>query len=458
MTRCAAALAALALGPLGSLGCHKAAPEAPVESDAGAIEVPLAISTVEPGAPEPGALPARCSRTEAAPALGVGAGVEVGDALAFPGGVAVALVHPSPAGRAAAIALLKDDATAPRVVDLGPTLGDAPAPRMAWRGGEVVAAAYAAASDDGRAIAVSSIAPSGADKAPRPPLRVPQRRGESLSFDLAVTGADGLLVWDDVDVDAKASPVNGSKTSPEPRGVVKAAPFTRDQAASARDVSPPESDADRARVVPSGAGFDVLWIASTPEPPAADAAGPAVEATGEARAFGWIELVAVDAHGVPQGPVRRLTSPTGHVSAYDVRPMRAAGEVGPAGLLVVARDDGEASDGSGGTLVRVRVRGAENAVDDAPLPTAGLGRGAPSFAGDALFWIGKDEQARLLALAPDGEPLGRPSLEGALDDAQPLLFLGPSLAAPEAGAPPSRMLVAAPSNPAGPLRLFTCGP
>ena len=68
-------------------------------------------------------------------------------------------------------------------------------------------------------------------------------------------------------------------------------------------------------------------------------------------------MVHVDGQGAAIGPVRRLTSPAGHVSAYDVEARDPpAGSATPS-ILVVARDDGEAVDGSGGALLRVRVTG-----------------------------------------------------------------------------------------------------
>ena len=76
------------------------------------------------------------------------------------------------------------------------------------------------------------------------------------------------------------------------------------------------------------------------------------------------------------GPRARLTPAAGHVSAFDAALL--ARRARHATLLVVARDDGEAVDGSGGTLLRVRVR--EDGVDPPlALPGDGLGRGAPTL-------------------------------------------------------------------------------
>jgi hypothetical protein len=217
--------------------------------------------------------------------------------------------------------------------------------------------------------------------------------------------------------------------------------------AQAHDASPSDSDAELPRIVPSGSGFVIVWIAHRPDPAAVDASA-AFEATSEGRSFGWLEMVTVDEHGIPSAAVRHLTPTTGHVSAYDVR---VVGE-GPSSVMwMVARDDGEAVDGSGGSLIRIRVTG--EAVDPpVDLPTDGLGRGAPAFVEASppestawVTWVGHNEQLRLLALDSSGAPSGLTSREDAIESARPLLFLsrGERLvvaATPEAAPPPEREL------------------
>lgn len=444
--------------------CHRPAGESPSGASPALAE---AASEVASDA-EPVLLPARCQRTETK--FGFDAGpnltdLEIGDAVAYPGGYAVGLVHRMAAGRVAAVALLRPDPIGlTRVLDLAPTLGDAPPPRIGWRQGELVAAAYvrpqtakSVAPDGGhpgdptRDVAIFSIAGIGgsaADAVIAAPLSVSQRRDDSLALNLAFAGPAGLLVWDEA--------------TSAPRGVVKAAAFSKGQVGPSHDVSPPDSDAELPRVVPAGAGFFVVWIARRPEPVVGLDAS-AAEATGEARSYGWLETVPVDARGEATGPVRRLTPAAGHVSAYDVEAREAGdGEAAPT-LFVVARDDGEAVDGSGGSLLRVRVRG-DGVESPLALPTDGLGRGAPSFVSSlasplvALAWVGKDEQARLIPLDSTGAPAGPPSAEEGLNDARPLLFLsGSAVGGPADGAGWStQVLASTPSDPAAQLRIFSC--
>ncbi|HEY8040688.1 MAG TPA: hypothetical protein VIF15_12875 [Polyangiaceae bacterium] len=404
--------------------------------DAGSHASPIEAG---PLAAAPLLVPARCHPAEGGFAVEPhDDALEIGDAIGYPKGVAVGLVHRTTAGRVAAVALLPADESALRVIDLGPTLGDAPPPRLAWRGRDLIAAAFALPSPGARAetqreLALHVLGRGGED---RPLLSILQQRDDSLAFDVAwVDPSGGIAAWDE------------DTAGPTPRGVVRLAALAPDGHASpTRDASPVDSDAEMPRVMPAGSGFFVLWLARRPEAPATGDASSDLEATGEARAYSWLEMVAIDAHGAPGGAVRRLTPTSGHVSAYDVQML--PGEARPT-ALVVARDDGEAIDGSGGVLLRVRARedGAEPPV---ALPGDGLGRGAPTLV-DApapwLAWVGPHEELRLLPLDAAGAPFAPPSAEPGLEESRPLLVLRGST-----------MLVARPEDAAAQLRPFACGP
>lgn len=432
------------------IGCHRAPPPAGAASDAGAE--PEAAEAL----PQPPAVvgPARCRATDGGASVFDGGAVDLdlGDAIPFADGVAIALAHRTSGDRVAAIALLHPDALArpARVIDLGPTLGDAPPPRLAVRSGELVAAFHGAPPRTAgaaernvaglvRSLVVDTVA---ADGSVAPLFSVDEQRDDSLASDLASAGDHGLIVWDEA--------------TREPRGVIRGVAFAgRQKAAASVELSPRESDAELPRVVPFGKGFAVAWIARGPEAPSSPPDGSDLEVTGEPRTRGWLELLLVDEHGVAVGPVRRLTSPGGHVTAYDVRvagPSTAAVAPGASReaqpmLLLVVRDDGEAVDGSGGTLLRVRAF-----VDSAEPPVAfvtdGLGRGAPTLVdGDPawLAWVGAGEQLRLLPLDPVGAPTGLPSAEEGMDEARPVLAF-----------PSGRLLLETPSDAARQLRTFAC--
>jgi hypothetical protein len=231
------------------------------------------------------------------------------------------------------------------------------------------------------------------------------------------------VVWDE------------TATTGAPRGVIRGVLRSGDREEPARDLSASESDAEEPRVLPNGAGFVVFWLArrpehgSGPERSTADSAGsasPAAEVTAEARAFSWLEMVAIDASGAQEQPVRRLTPTTGHVSAYDVAVTTEEAHSTSA-IVVVARDDGEAVDGSGGALLRVRV--GDNAADAVvELPTDGLGRGVPTLLGGPphlldVTWIDQHERLRLAPLDSSGAPAGPTSVEDGLGESRLLLRL-----------------------------------
>jgi hypothetical protein len=416
----------------------------------------LVVGAASAAAAHPPVLaPSRCQATGATISV-EGADVEVSDAVAVDSGVAVGLARRTGEGRTAGVAFVgRDVATASaapepgrppegrvRVVDVGPTLGDAPGPRLAVRGADVLVASYGLGGQaSARELRVSAVNPEGVR---RPVVAVAEARDDSLAFDLT----SELLAWDEVTSDAK-----------DRRGVVRVAKLFGDRAGVPRDVSPAESDAEMPRLAGTATAAFVLWLARSPEVAtmsdgaAGGDAGAARskradpnenEAIGEVRSTSWLEMVMVDAAGSPVGGVRRLTPTTGHVSAYDVRLLPG----GRPTALVVARDNGESVDGSGGTLLRIRI-GPDAAEAPQVLAVDGLGRGAPALV-DAqdpwLVWANSNEELRLLPLDATGMPLGSPSAEGVLGEAWPLAVVG----AEDAGAARSKR--ADPNENAGAAR------
>jgi hypothetical protein len=433
--RCACALfAAFAIA-----SCHR--PSAAVVSDASA---PSAEGDAEGPVSKATTRAARCAPASPGYALDDGhalGDLEIGDAVAGKGGLAVAVIHRSSSGRVAAVATLPGDAASMKVRDLGATLGDAPPPRVAWRGADLLALSYGVSKrPEVRELTLYTVPVAGDVQSTG---SIAEARDDSLAFDLTST----LVVWDEAR--------GGNKAGAPPRGVIRVAEIGLDGRPGApRDASPAESDAEMPRIGANAVGGAlVFWIARRPEiAEASDASAAPSEVTGEAPTYSWLEVISLDAHGAPVGAARRLTSLSGHVSTYDIEPLPKTG-IPRAEMLVAVRDDGEAIDGSGGALLRLRVR-----VDgqDPPVafpvafPTDGLGRGGPAFVDGTppwLTWVAAREEGRLLALDGSGAPLQLPSEEPSLDEGRALAWLDQG----------KRLLAATPGDPVAQLRVLSCG-
>lgn len=442
-----AAFAALVLFGAPAPGCKKSglqegAPttiDDPIAQLAAAEDASVALKA-------PHERPARCPKVGRASSLG-DAGpkddIQIGDAVAYEGGYAVAFASRAGAVRKASVALFGPQVTGPpHVIELGLVVDDAPAPLLARRSRDVLATVFSwpsnhAHDDRNRALTVYSVTQDRANLV----ASFGKAADDSLASDIASAGQEALVVWDEV----KPSPTVGPRGVA--RGVIRGAIVTpRELQTPTRDLSPAESDAEDPRVVADGGGYSVLWIARSPE----DATpSDASEVTGEGRAFGWLQRAEIDPSGTPIGPVRDLTPRSGHVSAYDARMFEASGT-----LVVYARDDGESTDGSGGALLRVRAQGGTIELPQR-LQVDGVAHGAPSFIDGEppwLAWVARDEQLRLLPLDQSGLPQGLPSAEDALSEARPLAVMS------SGSGPGTQWLMATPSDPSGPLRSVECAP
>jgi hypothetical protein len=421
----------------------------------GGIDAPGEAATSAPIDAAAALAPPRCQLTADAPDVSssiLGESVEFGGAATTKGTALVGVIRTAGGRRVASIVRM---GKAVNVIDLGVAMGDEPAPVPIVRDDDSLAAAYAkrdgqdagsrpAGGSRTRELSVFRLTGGAAEWL----VSVPQQSDESPAFDVAVEGpppgrtqeeAGGgsprlLLAWDE-----SAAP---------PRGIVKVAALSSDlRAAETLTVASPDtSDADTPSLAPRPGGFWLVWIAHKPQPTpdaGTDAATvPELEGPGEARAFQWLELAALDRDGKTVGAIRRLTSATGHASAYTL----AAHDTR---LDVLARDDNEASDGAGGRLLRVTVEG-EHVDGPVVLVPDGVGRGEPGWlaAADGAFlsYVDMADHARLVPFTPSATVRGLSSVEPALEEARPLVFTGAVL------------LAAAPADDRHLLRTLTCTP
>jgi hypothetical protein len=159
----------------------------------------------------------------------------------------------------------------------------------------------------------------------------------------------------------------------------------------------------------------------------------------------WIELLALDALGAPQGKVVRVTSGGRRVLGFDL----TAGPDGQAWL--VWREDAASALAPGGSIVLGVVRDGvttEHVIDDQE-----VGAGVPTWlASDAalstrwLSFAGRGDLARVLPIERPGETPAALVLGKSLIDATPLAVSAPDI------------LFAASRGRSIELSVATCGP
>lgn len=260
---------------------------------------------------------------------------------------------------APALSVLRVDEQNAERVDVRVNPGDAPAPALASRGDELFAAYFGENESSAKSVVqkqtawVVQIGEGGAT----PRFRVAREREESLVLDLAV-GAEGpQLVWQTA-AGVSVHTASNERIVRAPEGTVLEAP----------------------RIVASNAHSWVLAIARRwdtleydPAPPGGKGPPRAPiskipqtqwEGAGEPRSNSWLVGVKVPSAG-EIGAVHALTSPRGHVEAFEVLP---DGD----GVQVVAFDAAGVLD-EGASLVRLRWSGAAPERDPWHAPDVGQG-------------------------------------------------------------------------------------
>jgi hypothetical protein len=259
--------------------------------------------------------------------------------------------------------------SAPKVVSLAPSVGDEPPPRVFADPSGVFALHYASAPKK-RELALSRIDLGKGSATELARMTVPP--GDSYAFDGAIVGARALVVFDE-DRPVAGKLIGGIRARWVGAGLGAGASTAGSGAAAGTLISPESSDAESPRIVATGQGFFVLWLTRVPEP----AVEAGLEGAGEDRTYAFVEMRHLGADGQADAPVLRLTSPKGHVVAFEALPSAA-------GLSVYVQDEGARGDGAGGHLQRVDVAGS------AARPPMEL---LPSGLGHALFTLGRETGA-----------------------------------------------------------------
>jgi len=377
----------------------------------------------------------RCTPEGTSAPLPGGETTIVGDGIVFGEEWVVGTVRQDKNGLRGKVLRASRDLTRVTEIDICSPDGDAPPPRV-WKKGEgMMAACYARTPGEkkrGRALSLYSLT----EKA-TPVSTIPQGVDDSFGFDVATNEKGSFIVW--AEDDAKAE-----------KPLVRLTHVTADgKADPPKTLTTPEVDVDSVHIVPTDRGFVVAWIALKRDGlPPADAS---TEGPGEARYTSWVEWLALDGGGTPEG-VPMIATKRSHVTWFTLAQRGNSAE-----LFFV--DEQAKAEGGGGRLVRVTLGGPSG--NESEVLSTGVGSAFPDFfVGEgkgARAWLAFTDVAERTKALPfdwsgNGTPLGEPSDEIAF--ARPLAAHGDSLLGlvfgdPAPGGPP----VAPPR-----LRVSTCIP
>jgi hypothetical protein len=371
--------------------------------------------------------------------------VEIGSAVGYAGGFAVAFLRPQGGGTGAAVALVDADGGNGRIVDLGRRYGDVDPPELASYGSELVAGMP---SGDVSGTALRLVAIRGAPDHPSVVWgpRVSQGNHESQVFGIELGPERGLLAWDDLD-----------KLSQH--GVIRASSFARDDVAHAgpaRVISPKDEDVEAPHLARRPGGFWVAWIRhekpkkkgkSAPPSAAASAAGPQPLVELGYRA---LEVMPLDEQAVPAGDPKPITPPRSHVLVFDLAPA-------PGGGAFLAWRDDEAAPGEESRIVHLALVGADGSVHAHVIDDERVGAGVPTLLVDPApaktdrqaAWLalaGVRDKTRLVALDAGGDLLDDLGTEPLIERTDPLAL--------DAG----HLLLATPRRLAMDLSVVSCRP
>jgi len=461
-------------------GCHKTVPAVPRDGEA-----PMNDS----GTGDGGEMAPRCSVRASGDigSPGDGQDLDVGAGVLEEGAAVLGVLRSDHGSRIASIVRFSRAGKVASSVELGRVSRGAAPPAVFTRDGETFAAGCLLPASNEEAGA-----PQGSVVGRLTLLRVTEKAealatlaepsvgSESSTVAVSIgpsgSGHGALFAWDEDAVSTKPKVSAGGTPSPRgdagvlvgevARGVIRVALVTSDMRSVARldSVSPDSSDAERPQLAAREGGFWVAWVAHKAEP-TRDAPAE-LEAPGEERAYGWVELLALDPQGKPAGPVRRLTSSSGHVSGFEMASTPQGGRLD----VYVGLED-ERGQGAGGAIAHVAI-----APDGSPRTTSVVPEGRerdtspwlltpvdPTGTSGALLYVDSADHMRSVALDASGDARGPSSSEPVLDQTRPIAF-GTSVRRPDGGTLPGLIevlaLATAPggstANPEGILRWVSC--
>lgn len=323
---------------------------------------------------------------------------EVGAAVAVAGGFAVPVLRAVDNETRAGIVLVASDGSSGRVVELGAVHGGAPPPRIAGGTQPLLVVAAADTDASGGTLRVASITGFG----PSAKLVWGQELQEgwdpSTGFDVALCSGNGLLVWD-----------QGPRASDRSEIRVSSFRETDVKALSDPKVVSGKLSAESPRVVARPGGFWLAWIARALGPPGG-AQSHRAQASAEAElaldlGYGSLQVVGLNAAGVPDGDPVQVTAGSSHVLAFDI-------EAAPDGGALLAWRDDPTSPGTEQELVQLGHVRPDGTVERHQIRDEAIGAGAPELMADSSatrgVWLAvaqTNDRVRLARLSDSGRPL-----------------------------------------------------
>ncbi len=224
-------------------------------------------------------------------------GIEIGRAISHGPEHLVPFVRGGAPHGSAGVLRLKSDLQA-RIVELGQVVGDVPPPKLS-SGADKVFVALTENDANGGGYRLGVIE----EESVRWFGTVDQLGDDSPSFSLLVSGASGLLAWDDWDRAAGHSVVSMARF-----GAADA-----DGVSQLGQTSPSDRDAEQPLLMTRPGGAWLSWIAL--------GKAKVTEQVGDeplvAPQHAWLEVMPLDDEGRPSGEPLRVTSAQGRVVAYD---------------------------------------------------------------------------------------------------------------------------------------------
>jgi hypothetical protein len=380
--------------------------------------------------------------------------VEIGSAVATPGGFAIAGLRSMAGGSGAFVAFFEVPSGSGRVVELGRTYGGADPPRLAAQGTRLVAVVPDHDASSGR-LRLASIAAGASPPGVTWGGEISASRDQSAEFSVELGESRGVVVWDEFDKKHR-------------RGTIRVSSFDAANVATVtepRTISLETRDAEAPRLAPRPGGF---WLAFSSRPSVAPdkrtplaKAGPGASAKSPSDAGSddsvvrvgqrGIDVVPLDANGSPTAEPRSVTLPRAHVMAFDI----GAGVDGA--LLLAWRDDDTAPGVESGSVYMAKVMPdgsiTRSVIEDdqggAGVPSLVVDRQKPARAGAHPLWLALasvSDRTRLGALSHDGQLLDTLGSDPLLSNAEPLALRD------------GRLLLGRPRGMAVELSVIDCAP